>query len=303
LKVVIVDTTIDEDLIGGAHFFLPNLIKELVEKGYEIHLVTKELPNEKVRKSILKSGVILHIDLWNKNSLVEKAAPFFANWVNKIKPDVYLISASADIGWVALPFLDPQIATLTIGHTDSETFYLPARHYHSFLSRAIGVSNEVCDQYISGCNLTDEKVDWIPYGVEASSFLTAINNKGVLEIVYVGRIDEKQKRISNIIEIGKELSVQKINYQLKIIGDGPEMSKLKAGLADEINDKKVHLYGWLNSNEVNKLLWESEIFILTSAYKGYCIALIEAMANGCCPVVTDIESGNKQLVTDKKMVL
>ncbi|PYS69773.1 MAG: hypothetical protein DMF69_15865 [Acidobacteria bacterium] len=76
------------------------------------------------------------------------------------------------------------------------------------------------------------------------------------------------------------------------------MSNIRSVLADQIESGRVVIHGWLGSTEVLRVLRKSEIFILASEYEGFCISLIEAMANGCAPVVTDIRSGNKQLVKD-----
>jgi glycosyltransferase involved in cell wall biosynthesis len=296
LRIVIVDTTIDEDLIGGAHLFLPVLIKGLVANGNEVHLVTKGPPNNKVAAAINKSGAILHTTIWNNSWYVEKTAPKLAEWVNKQAPDVYLISASGDIGWVVLPLLNPDIATLTIGHTDSETFYLPARHYHSFLTGAVGVSEQVCKQYAESCSVNSERVAWIPYGVQAAEEVIDYTMDKKLRLVYAGRIEEEQKRISDLAKIINKLSGTNIDFTITIVGDGPQMPELKKSLVNEINLNKAVLTGWLPNEEVIKIFRQSEVFVLTSAYEGFCIALTEAMANGCCPVVTNIRSGNGQLI-------
>jgi glycosyltransferase involved in cell wall biosynthesis len=94
------------------------------------------------------------------------------------------------------------------------------------------------------------------------------------------------------------MSEKGIGFNLKIVGDGPAMGTLQDHLATEIREKKVELMGWLNNEEVLNILKHSEIFVLTSSFEGFCIALLEAMANGCCPVVTNIRSGNKQLIRD-----
>lgn len=296
MKIAVIDTTIDGELIGGAQTFLPKLLKGLISKGHEVHLIAKSAPNEKVSRQIEDSGAILQIDLWDANGFVEDTAPVLASWLNDLNPDVYLISASGDIGWVVLPLLRPNIATLTIGHTDSETFYLPARHYRQFLTRAVGVSPEVCISYVLSCVIEKEKVEWIPYGVEADDAEPTDGSGNRLKMIYVGRLEEQQKRVSDLVKIGRLLSEKDIDFYLQIVGDGEEMPRVKEGLSAEIESGKVVLRGWLEGGEVLEALRDSEVFVLTSAYEGFCIALIESMSNGCCPVVTDIRSGNKQLI-------
>lgn len=296
MKIAVIDTTIDGELIGGAQTFLPKLLKGLIGKGHEVHLIVKGTPNEKVSRQIEESKAILHTNLWNADGFVEETAPVLAKWLNELNPDIYLISVSADIGWVVLPLLNPNIATLTIGHTDSETFYLPARHYRSFLTRAVGVSPEVCISYVLSCVIEKEKVEWIPYGVQIHDEEPTGNGENTLKLIYVGRLEEEQKRISDLIKIVKLLSEKGINFNLQIVGDGEEMSKIKENLAEEIGSGNVVLRGWLESDEVIKAMREAEVFVLVSAYEGFCIALVESMANGCCPLATDINSGNKELI-------
>lgn len=298
MKIAVIDTTIDDDLIGGAHTFLPKLLKGLVAKGNEVHLITKGTPNEKVFRQIEESKAILHTNLWEADGFVEETAPVLAKWLNALNPDIYLISASGDIGWVVLPLLDPRIATLTIGHTDSETFYLPARHYRPFLTRAIGVSPEVCISYVLSCVLDKENVEWIPYGVQTSEIEPTESGENVLKMIYVGRLEEQQKRVSDLVKVVKLLSEKSVNFNLQVVGDGEEMPKIEANLAEEISSGKVVLHGWLEGDKVIEAMRDAEVFILTSAYEGFCIALVESMSNGCCPVVTNIRSGNKQLIED-----
>ncbi len=297
MKIVIADTTLHGSLIGGAQTFLSLLMKGLKEKGHEVHLVVKSTPDKRIEKQIQESGATVHTGLWKKNALVEDAAPVFAKWVNDLRPDIYMISVSPDIAWVALPYLRSDIATVTIGHTDSETFYLPARHYQSFVTKAIGVSDEVCNHYVSDCKFPAADTAWIPYGVVTNPVAPAEHGGNILQLIYVGRVVEEQKRVSDLIKITQQLAARNIAFHLKVIGDGPEMPVLQSSLEKEISENKVELLGWLKTEEVVTHLRQSDLFLLTSAYEGFCIALIEAMANGCCPLVTDIKSGNKQLIS------
>lgn len=297
MKIAVIDTTIDDELIGGAHTFLPNLLAGLIDRGHEIHFITKGKPNEKVRERIDSLAMTQHRGLWDAAGFVEETAPVLARWLNELAPDIYLISASGDIGWVVLPMLRPEIATLTIGHTDSETFYLPARHYRSFLTRAIGVSPEVSVSYVMSCVIEKEHVEWIPYGVIASENEPSGNNTP-LRMIYVGRLEEEQKRVADLARVINQMTAKGVDYRFEIVGDGDAGETFAAAVASEIATGKVVMRGWLAPADVLAAMRRSDVFVLTSAYEGFCIALVESMANGCAPVVTDIRSGNKELVDD-----
>lgn len=303
MKVVFLDTTLDGTLVGGAQTFLHKILEGLKRRDTEIHFITKGKPVSKTAINIDKSGALFHNNLWPKKALIEDAAPLLGNWLNKLKPDVYVVSVSPDIGWAVLPYLSPGIATIAIGHNDSDTFYKPAKHYAPFLTTAIGVSTEICNNYINKCGINKENVVRIPYGVERSETepqTLYLAGKNTLSLVYVGRLEDEQKRASDLIPIIQLLVKEKVNFHFKIIGDGLLFSKLKEELSQEISQGFVQLTGWLSSKELIQHLCTSDAFILTSAYEGFCISLIEAMAHGCCPVVTDIDSGNKELVTNDK---
>jgi hypothetical protein len=121
MKIVFVDTTMDGPLIGGAHTFIVRLMTRLSDLGHEIHFVSKGEPTARSAEKIRESNAVIHTDLWNSSQIVDDAGPVVARWVNDLRPDVFVVSVSPDIGWVVVPRLDPQIATLTIAN-DNETF-------------------------------------------------------------------------------------------------------------------------------------------------------------------------------------
>jgi glycosyltransferase involved in cell wall biosynthesis len=301
MRVAVIDTTIDDDFIGGAQTFLPKLLNGLVAKGHEVHLVAKREPNEKVRPRLERSGAHINTSIWNEHHLLSDEAPVFAGWLNKLAPDIFLISVSGDMGWAVLPLLESKIAAVSIAHSDADTFYDPLKYYAEFISAGIGVSEEICRQFVDYCGLPRNRVHWIPYGVEPIENMDTGQRHDAptqIKLAYVGRLDEPQKRVSDLIRIVKRLRETDLDYHLTVIGDGPEMPKFKQELAREITEGTVKMAGWVTGKEVLRHLRRSEVSLLVSDSEGFCIALVEAMANGCTPVVTDIRSGNKQLVSD-----
>jgi len=163
MRIAVIDTTIGSETTNESHVFLPGFIRGLTAAGHEVRLIGAPAAAEETFRPFEDSGAILETDLWQADGFVEETAPVFAQRLNALAPDVYLISASDDIGWVVLPMLKPAIATLAIGYTDSEAFYLPVRHYRAFLTRVVGVTPEVCVGYVLSCVLDKEKVEWISH--------------------------------------------------------------------------------------------------------------------------------------------
>ncbi len=85
------------------------------------------------------------------------------------------------------------------------------------------------------------------------------------------------------------------DFRLKIVGDGPERTKLES-LIDELNIRAhVELLG--ERHDVPDLLAESGFFVSSSLSEGISLTLLEAMAIGL-PVVTTSVGGNPEIVIE-----
>ncbi|MEN8374973.1 MAG: glycosyltransferase [Gemmatimonadota bacterium] len=80
---------------------------------------------------------------------------------------------------------------------------------------------------------------------------------------------------------------------LIVAGDGSQRSALEARAFDSGIADQIRFVGWLD--DVASLLEEASVFALGSHSEGTSISLLEAMAAGCCPVVTDV-GGNADVL-------
>lgn len=104
----------------------------------------------------------------------------------------------------------------------------------------------------------------------------------------------KVKRINDVIKIFYKIQ-QKLKAKLLLVGEGPEIKKAKE-LADkfDIGDKILFMGA---SNEVNKILCLSDLFLLPSATESFGLAALEAMVNGT-PVVSSNAGGLSEVNED-----
>ena len=85
------------------------------------------------------------------------------------------------------------------------------------------------------------------------------------------------------------------DFRLRIVGDGPERSKLET-LIDDLNLRPhVELLG--ERHDVPALLADSGFFVSSSLSEGISLTLLEAMAVGL-PIVTTAVGGNPEVVLD-----
>ena len=95
------------------------------------------------------------------------------------------------------------------------------------------------------------------------------------------------KRISDVIKVFHKVQ-KEIPAKLLMVGDGPESEKAEKLVCELGIDHKVLFLG--NSNEVNKILCFSDLFILPSTTESFGLAALEAMAANT-PVISTNTGG------------
>jgi len=146
-----------------------------------------------------------------------------------------------------------------------------------------------------------EKISTFPMGVE-ETFLEAGGNRErtgtkrpftVLSNRNLQPIYNVSLLIRAIPTVIKEVPAVKF----VIAGDGPERKNLE----NEANRLKIGQYiqflGRVPHGEMPHLLEEADVYVSTSLYDGTSVSLLEAMACGAFPMVTDIPS-NREWIKD-----
>ncbi|MGH7449866.1 MAG: glycosyltransferase [bacterium] len=82
-----------------------------------------------------------------------------------------------------------------------------------------------------------------------------------------------------------------MSIELTIIGSGVEEEALRQACAAFEARGAVRFLGTLSNEHVLKVFAASDVFILPSEFEGLPVSLLEAMARGCIPVVSNIRSG------------
>lgn len=176
--------------------------------------------------------------------------------------------------------------------------YLGSRPFswlHKFLARVllptatkiIAVNETIRQDLIMNFGVPQQSVvvvrNWMekPDGFRTKSK----NSTSLADLIFVGRL-APEKNLDTIINIAKIIVREFPDLKVKIIGDGPDKSRLKRKISQDDLGKNVVI-----KNPIRNIFQElsrSKIFILTSRREGCPLSLLEAMAAGTAAAVPDI---------------
>lgn len=108
-------------------------------------------------------------------------------------------------------------------------------------------------------------------------------------ILYFGRLDAN-KGLDQIVEACRQMKEEAdLDFPFNCYGTGPDGKAFIDGMLEVLGDD-FYYGGVVTGEEKWRVLAENDIFLLPSKYEGLPMALLEAMAAGCVPVVSDVGS-------------
>jgi glycosyltransferase involved in cell wall biosynthesis len=170
-------------------------------------------------------------------------------------------------------------------------------------ARHLTCVSEVLEKEIEQLGIDREKISSFPMGVD-DAFLEAGRNRerkseGQTFTILSNRNLQPIYNISLLIRSIPILLKEESNAKFIIAGDGPERESLE-NEAKKLNiDKFIQFIGRVPHNEMPNLLAQADIYVSTSLHDGTSVSLLEAMACGTFPIVTDILS-NREWITDSE---
>lgn len=117
-------------------------------------------------------------------------------------------------------------------------------------------------------------------------------NINVKRVIAVGRLDE-QKGFDMLINAWSRIEEKVPDWKLDIFGEGPLRKQLQDQIKN-LNLKNIYLKGY--SVDIEKEYINSSVFVLSSRYEGFVLALMEAQAKALPCVSFDCKEGPAELI-------
>lgn len=156
------------------------------------------------------------------------------------------------------------------------------------LDFAVGASRLLARTIAAVAKLDEHRVFALPSGVVTPAVAPARSFEGPLQVAYIGRLDEHDKRVMMLPRLAAELTARKVPYELHVVGEGSAVygsaDRLRAALSAHAGGVVWH--GWLDATTLReRILARMHCSVSFSPREGAPTSIREAMAFGVVPVM------------------
>lgn len=271
---------------GGAEDWAHNVAFGLLEKGYNVHLI--ESTKQNAAKELEK--ITFHVEIKELYRLHKE----LIEWLLPQKPFTVIEIWGSEVLWAAAGIKKryPQEVKIISGIlNDEENLHKDQYEWDDYIDLYLCISSKIKNKWVEMYCINEKKVfHRVPFIENTEKFLRKYEteNENPLNIVYPCRLERIQKRADLLPEIIEELEKKHVNYVLNIIGDGPYKNVIEKYIDKNDLHSKVKVYEKLSRKDLISFLKRQDIYLNFSEFEGTSLAMLEAMAKGCVPVVTDV---------------
>lgn len=151
-----------------------------------------------------------------------------------------------------------------------------------------------------------ERIFHASYGTELSRSSRLYGPPNVLTIAYVGRLEQPQKRVHDLIPMIADLADKKVDFRLIIAGDGPEEASLRSAVRKSGLSSRVEFLGRVSPNELPEVVYRrADVVVVPSRWETGPIVIWEAMAHEAVVVSSRYVGSGREgaLVHDQNCLL
>jgi colanic acid/amylovoran biosynthesis glycosyltransferase len=290
--------------VSGPNVWLLRILQELKKLSIEITvLFTRGGEGNEYGyiRSVREIGVPCKV--YNGLNYTEKKIHWILRILQDESPDIFLPNIDVPALYAARWVKESGIPTIGVLRSD-EKLYMAILDSFVDQSGPFRLDSLVCvskylEEVAQKHNRHNIVIRRIPSGTPIPDKI-AQKEKENLKLIYMGRLTEKAKRISEITSILCQTVREVKGTEAIIYGTGEAISSVLEIIRKDGDGLPIRHGGVLQSDEVQEKLLEGQVFVLLSDYEGLPTSLMEAMACGLVPICLDIRSGIPELVEHDK---
>lgn len=116
-------------------------------------------------------------------------------------------------------------------------------------------------------------------------------------IISIGRLSP-EKGMLDLIDVFHEVLKTHNNWMLNIVGDGVQRHEIEEKIKRLKIQDNVILHGFKSRDDINSLLLNSSIYVMTSYEESFGLVLIEAQSYGLPCIAFDSAEGASEIITN-----
>lgn len=125
----------------------------------------------------------------------------------------------------------------------------------------------------------------------------------VKTLLHISCFDERAKNVKGLLRAAKQLSEQRQDWRLVLVGTGVDYQEVRAYAQSlDIPEELIKWTGELTPEEVSKSFDNADIFVLSSLYENAPVVISESIAKGV-PVVATRVGGIPEMVNEQCGIL
>ena len=279
--------------LGGIETALITLLEELVKEEYEITLVLEKKEGIFLETLNPKINVIQYTPSNNPIILIRKMINFCKQlkfklrYKNKFDFSATYATYSLSNGFVARTASENSALWVHLDYlTRNDNDEEKTKNYYKELKceefkQIVFVSKESRENFVKLFPNCKEKAIYCNTVINGKKIIDKaeeeINEKkeNIITFLNVGRHDEKQKRLTKLIEVAEMLKKDSLNFRILFVGDGQDHNMYKEIVKNkQLEDKIIFLGKKKNPYPYYKI---SDCVVLTSDYEGNPVVFLESM--------------------------
>ena len=297
---------------GGAERVASLWARGFVENGHHVNVVMACKPNTPITYTVPSSVGVYNI--WNFfSAFFFRLCGFSFIYVYKLRRLIRSNRPDVIIGvmqpWSEISRKAVKKLNIPIIHTEHNSFERPndypmsdidkkEKFVYNKLYNHITVLTEADKELINDIN---KNISVLPNPLAFTPISFLSNKENV--ILAVGRLDAwYMKGFDLLIKAWGRIAHQYPDWKLKIAGTGSYKSKIYLNKLKEEQCLEGQL-DFLGYVDILSYYQKSAVFVLSSRFEGFGMALIEAMSQGCACIACDYKGRQREIITSEEGVL
>ena len=266
-----------------------------LDRRIKVNYLTLLKPNKKEFKTALKKFKFVSAFKEGIKSIkiLKLKKELMINFIKNCESDVIISTRDIHNKWLGEYARD---GVLKIGwehnhHHGNERYAKKIIESCKNLDYFVLVSKDLANYYKTRVN---PKCVYIPNLVSKADITSDLKSPN---LVSVGRLS-KEKGFTDLIDVFALVHMMYPDWKLNLIGDGEEKDKIVSKIRKYGLDDSVIMHGFLDKDQVGKVLSNSSIYLMTSFTESFGIVLLEAFSYGVPCVAFDSAEGANEIISN-----